>query len=298
LSKTPSIDARIANLAARQHGVARLEQLLALGLDERAVSRLVAKGRLHRVHRAVYAVGHAGLSREGRWLAAVYTSGRGAGLGRRSAVEHWGVGRKRVPHPEVVVPRHRRGQGSIELIHSQTLEPSDVVVYKGIPVTHVARTLVDLTDVYTPHQLANVIYEAAFRKRFDLGATQRQLARANGRRGVGALKRAIELHLSGSAGTRSDLEDEFLALLGRARIAEPLVNTDVLDIEVDFHWPDRGLVVEIDGPGHARPRAQRVDERNERVLRAAGWDVVRFTEIDLRRQPYEVIERVRPRSHG
>jgi hypothetical protein len=277
LFQTPSLDARVATLAARQHGLIRADQLRALGLDQRAISRLAAKGRFHRVYRGVYAVGHLALAREGSWLAAVLASGEGAALGRRSAVEHWAVGRRRVAHSEVIVPRKRREQRSIELVHSRTLAPPDIVVYKGIPVTHVARTLVDLTDVYTPYQLANVIHEAAFRKRFDLRATQRQLARANGRRNVGVLKRALELHRRGSAGTRSELEDRFLEYVQAMGLPEPLVNVRREDgIEPDFAWPDRRLIVEIDGPGHDRPRAKTVDARNERVLREAGYEVIRL----------------------
>ena len=100
-----------------------------------------------------------------------------------------------------------------------------MTVFRGIPVTTVARMLVDLSDVLTKFQLANVIYEAAYRKRFDLAATRRAMRRANGRRNLHVLEQAIELYLSGSAGTRSALEDAFLSLLQSAGIAEPLVNT-------------------------------------------------------------------------
>ena len=82
--QTSNIDVLIARLASAQHGIVRLDQLRALGLDPRAVSKRVKHGRLHRVYRAVYAVGHAALSRDGEWLAAVLASGHGAALGARS----------------------------------------------------------------------------------------------------------------------------------------------------------------------------------------------------------------------
>ena len=161
----------------------------------------------------------------------------------------------------------------------------------GIPVTTVARMLVDLTDLLTPHQLAYVIKEAAYRKRLDLEATRRAMERANGRRNLHVLERAIELYQSGSAGTRSPHEDAFLALLPD-ELPEPLVNTQLAGFEVDFLWPESMLVVEIDGGGHGRPPARRKDALEDRVLRGAGYTVLRFSDTDLERRPAEVIARV------
>ena len=129
----------------------------------------------------------------------------------------------------------------------------------------------------TAAQLANVIHEAAFRNRFDLEATRQ--AAMNAPRGATtstSLDASLNAHLSGSAGTRSALEDHFLAQLKHNGVPEPLVNTKVQDIEVDFHWPDENLCVEIDGPGHQRPRTQAEDRGRDAKLRAAGHDVVRL----------------------
>ena len=142
-----------------------------------------------------------------------------------------------------------------------------------IPVTRVARMLVDLAEILTAHQLAWVIQEASFRGVFSLHDTRQALARANGRKTT-VLRRAIELHLSGSAGTRSKGEDDFLAHFAHD---EPLVGTHLLDEEVDFHWPDRLLVVEIDGRGHGRTPTRRDDARRDAKLTAAGYTVLRFS---------------------
>ena len=122
-------------------------------------------------------------------------------------------------------------------------------------MTTIARALVDLTDVLTAHQLAYVIKEAAYRKRFDLAATRRAMDRANGRRNLHVLEKAIELYEHGSAGTKSPHEDAFLALV-TPTLPEPLVNTPLAGFEVDFLWPEAMLVVEIDGGGHERPPAR------------------------------------------
>jgi hypothetical protein len=83
-------DAVVAEIAARQHGVIHIVQLLAAGLSRAGVSRRVAAGRLHPIHHGVYAVGHTGLSNRGRWKAATLALGSQAVLSHRSAAELWG----------------------------------------------------------------------------------------------------------------------------------------------------------------------------------------------------------------
>ena len=96
------------------------------------------------------------------------------------------------------------------------------------------------------------------------------------------IERALTLNAARSAGTRSDLED-----------ALPLVNTPTLDVEPDFRWPDRRLVVEVDGPGHARERAKRNDARCERILRGAGYEILRFSDFDIEQRPGFVVQTLR-----
>jgi hypothetical protein len=135
--------------------------------------------------------------------------------------------------------------------------------------------------VLTAAQLANVIHEAAFRHRFSEPATRAAMARANGRRRLNILERALELNARGSAGTKSGLEDRALELVQEAGLPEPLPNVKVpaggRNIEVDLYWPDLKLCAEVDGPGHARPRTRREDADRDRALQAAGVDVVRFS---------------------
>ena len=103
----------------------------------------------------------------------------------------------------------------------RTLDPRDVTTHNGIPVTTVHRTLVDLADDLTPHQLANVIHEAAYRGRFVEAAVRDAMGRVFGRRKLHVLERAIELHHAGSAGTKSAGEDAFLTLGYRPRPGAP-----------------------------------------------------------------------------
>ena len=158
-------------------------------------------------------------------------------------------------------------------------------------MTTVARTLVDLSGVLTRHELANVIHEAAFRNRFSLAATRDAMARAVGRRNLDVLEAALAAHAGGSAGTRSGPEEEFLALVRRAGLAEPLVNTRLAGHEVDFHWPAHRLAVEVDGGGHARPRTRAEDAARDRDLEAAGYVVLRFSDGEIRDDPAGVAAR-------
>jgi hypothetical protein len=256
-------------------------QLHGAGLDDRAIARRVADGRLHRIARGVYAVGHAALSREGQFLAAVLGSGEGALLGRLAAAELRQVSRFRSSLIDVVVPKWRRKRDGVRLHRARALHPRDVTEHKGIPVTSIARTLVDLSDVLTAHQLANVIHEAAFRGLFGELPTRDAMERANGRHNLHVLEKALELNAAGSAGTKSGLEDAFLSLLQLAGIPEPLVNSQVEGIEVDLHWAKSGLCVEIDGPGHGRPRTKREDAGKQAKLEAAGYEVIRVPEHAL-----------------
>jgi very-short-patch-repair endonuclease len=235
-------------------------------------------------------------------MAAVLWAGTRAALSHLNAAVLWRMWRGAAGTIDVVVPQGRRNRPGLRAHESRNLDPRDVTRVRGIPVTTVARTLVDLGAVLHPHQLANVIHEAAFRGRFDLAATNGAMERAHGHHGLGVLAAALTLHAGGGAGTRSALEDRFLVLIRANGLPEPLVNTKVQagerQIEVDFHWPDRRLCVEMDGPGHGRPRTREEDRLRDRRLEAAGQRVLRLTADAVRERPADAIARVRARLDG
>ena len=284
----------VARVAARQYGIVTVAQLHAAGLDASAIKRRVKNGRLHRVGHGVYAVGHAGLSEEAQWLAEVFVAGAGAALSHFACGKLWQVYRYRVPRIDVVVPARRRPKSKARIHRCSNLDPSDVSVHKGIPVTTIPRLLVDLTDEVTKWELANVVHEAAFRDRFDLAATRRARRRANGRHHIKRLDEAIAMHLAGSAGARSRGELRFLAALEQQRLAEPLVNTPLHGYEVDFHWPEVQLAIELDGPHHRRTRTKVEDAKKTAAWRSGGFEVLRFGEDDIRAAMVAVARRCGP----
>ena len=239
-----------------------------------------SSGRLHRVGRGVYAVGHTALSREGQFLKEVLIAGEGAALSHEACAELYEVRRWRASLIDVVVPSDRRPKTSAR-IHRTTLHPDDVTVYKGIPCTTIARLVVDLTDHLTSWEITNVIHEAVHRNLFDLEATLAAIERGKGR-SIEAAKKAVQLHLDGSAGARSKNELKVLIDLERRKLPEPKFNTHLNGYEVDYHWPALKLAIELDGPGHDRERTQQEDAIKERAWRAAGYEFIRV------RNPYAV----------
>jgi predicted transcriptional regulator of viral defense system len=267
------LNAQLAEIAARQHGVVTAAQLDEVGLSSATIAYWARTGRLHKVHRGVYAVGHDRLSEKGQYMAAVLAAGKGAALAGLSAAALWKAWRRKVPQIEVLTPARRRQHAGFHVRTTRHIHPSDITEHDGVPITTMARTLVDLTDTLTTHQLANVIHEAAFRNRFNRQATLAAMTRANGRRNLAKLADALKQE---GPGTRSDLEDRFLEQIADL---QPNVNPTIEGLEVDFELD--GLVIEIDGPGHRRPRTQRQDAARDAILKAAGYSVLRLTPDDL-----------------
>ena len=288
-SRAPSL----AELAARQHGVARTKHLRAIGLSSSTISKYVRRELLHRRHPGVYTVGHTALSRLGELPAAVFGGGDGSALGHLAAAELWEARRRAVSVIDVLVPRAHRPVNGIRFHEARRLDPRDVTLRYGIPVTTVARMLVDLTDSLHPLDLANVIHEAAFRNRFHLPATRAAMARANGRHTLAVLAQAIDSHLNGSAGFKSRGEKAYFALI--KDLPEPLVNVDFGGLEIDFRWPEQRLAVEVDGSGHGRVRTRREDAAVDLALKAGGYEVLRFGYADLQARPAWVLEETRRR---
>src|SRR4051794_13769740 len=239
-------------------------------------------------------MGPAALSREAQWLAAVLAAGPGSALSHLSAAELHRLTRHRAALIAVVSPRVRSLPG-IKVHRYRNLNPRDVTTVNGIPVTTVHRVFVDLSDELDAGDLAALMHEAGFHGRFVEPAIRDSMARANGRHNLDVLERALALNRSGSAGYRSRAERAFDNLPG---LPDPIKNTHLDGIEVDFHWPDLALVVEIDGPGHGRSRTRREDALKERILRAAGYDVMRFRVTEVEEDPDRVRALISARVTG
>jgi Transcriptional regulator, AbiEi antitoxin len=152
-------DRELAVVAGMQHGVVSRAQLRRLGLSLAAIDHRVRAGRLHVIHRGVYAIGHPVLSVEGRWMAAVLACGADAVLSHASAAAAWelqqvGSGAVHVTIPAAPGRARRRG---IRLHRCATLRVEDTTVCRGIPITTVARTIIDLSRTHSDRRLEHVI---------------------------------------------------------------------------------------------------------------------------------------------
>jgi hypothetical protein len=275
-----------AAIAAGQRNLVTIRQLRGIGLASGTIYGRVADRKMRRVHRGVYTLSPAPLTEEAEELAVVLACGPGSAVRRLTAARRYGVSRFPAPLIEVVSPRRRKVSGAL-VHHCRRLDPRDLTDHDGIPITTMHRALVDLSDALTPHQLANVIHEAAYRGRYIERAVEDVIARMNGRHNLATVQRAMELHRIGSAGTRSGVEDAFL----RLDLPEPNVNMHLLGREVDFHWPDRLVVVEVDGV-HGRPWSVADDRGRDETLAAAGYTVLRFRDRDVHERGREVRARV------
>jgi very-short-patch-repair endonuclease len=281
-------DFEVAEIAASQHGVITAAQLHEAGFDKSAISRRSKNGRLHRIHRGVYAVGHRGLSLHGRFMAAVVARGEGAVLSHGSAAVLWKLlkpldGPVHVSVPNTSGRKKRRG---IHLHRTPSLaepspSPSSSAIRGGrgrrllttyrdnIPVTTVPRTIEDLRATsFAPRLLRRAIRQAEL---------------------MGHRLDGIETDRS-----RSDLEVAFLDLWRRHHLPPPEVNVKLGRWEVDFLWRSQRLVVETDSwTYHRGSIAFEDDHARELDLRAAGYTVLRFTDKQLESEPERVAADVR-----
>lgn len=270
-AKFASQDGGVAIIAARQHGVVSVGQLRAAGLSRTAIRRRVESGRLYRLHRGVYAVGHPGISRYGRWMAAALACGEGAAVSHRSAAELWGLLESKGGPIDISVPSDagRARRSGIRLHRRVTLAPKALTRRLGIPVTKPARTIADLRGRISGRDLRRAIRQASVLG-WPLGS------------GVDRDP------------TRSDLERDFLELCSRRELPAPEVNVRVGPHEVDFLWRKARLVVETDGYRYHRGRqAFEDDHARDLDLRARGYDVLHFSYRQVKREPGRVAAAVR-----
>lgn len=271
-------DRVVAAVASRLHGVVSTAQLVVAGLSKDAALIRQRKGQLHRVHRGVYAVGHPGLSQEGRWMAAVLvhdptrTERDQAFLSHRSAAALWGLLSPSPGPIDVTIPFDggRKKMGGIRLHRSRTLIPRSTTRRLGIPTTSPRRTIDDLRRSAP---------------RFG-GATAPQLRRAIRQTDV------LGLPVGGlvTDRTRSDLELLFLEICRRHRLPPPEVNVEVAGLEVDFLWRHSRLIVETDGYRYHRGRAAfDEDRRRDLTLRRLGFEIMRVSDSQVTEEPQKIV---------
>ena len=291
---TPAVDQAIARIASGQKGLITWTQLLQAGVSRSSISRRLEDGRLHRVFRAVYLVGHRAMPPLARELAAVLSYGPSAVLTHRAAIGVW----KLLPTLAEVIDitvtgRHSGSQPGICVHRSRTLARFDRTHLHKIPITTPARTLLDFAETAPQRRdLERAWSEAQARGLINPRQIQRLLDRSTGRRGVRPLTEL--LHRAATTRSHSELEELLLHLIRAADLPEPDMNVLVLNrYKVDFLFREHKTIAEADGGAwHSSQERRDRDNRRDSDLRNAGFKVERFTDHELTHQPHAAIARL------
>ena len=275
----------LARLAGSSHGVVTRAQLLRAGMTPEEIRQCLQSGTLHREYRGVYRVGHRAPNDEARYLAAVWACGRGALLSGRAAGHLLRILATPPSMPEVTAPTERRVPG-VTTHRSRLLVNG--FVWRGIPVTTPARTLVDLSSVLAVGDLARACHEAGIR----FGTAPDDVDAILGRRrGARELRRVLRGDVQVSL---SALERRFRALLRREGLPLPVMNRPAGGRYVDCRWTEQRLTVELDGYRyHSSRHAWETDRRREREAYARGDQFRRYTYGDVFEAPGPMLAELR-----
>jgi predicted transcriptional regulator of viral defense system len=285
----------LAELATRQHGVVATRQLEELGYGRNSVAKAARVGRLHRLHRGVYVVGHRELTWDGRCMAAVLASHPSV-ASHLSAGWLWGLLQFR-PGTVHITTRSPRPRKRSFVIHTADLAPADLARRDGIPVTSVVRTILDLAVNSRERTVRRFIRQADDDKNFDLRAMEDLLARTKGHRGQAKVRAALEIYDETPVFTRSDLEKRFLEVVREAGLTAPSMNYFVAGYEIDAWWESARFGVELDiYETHGSRLSFEEDRERDDELLLAGIETTRVTGPRLAREPEAVVESVR--RHG
>jgi very-short-patch-repair endonuclease len=256
-------------------------QLLAFGLTTEAIKHRLAAGRLHRLHRGVYAVGRPEVGQRGRWMAAALCCGPEAALSHRSAASLWGFW-LRPAGIDVTIPRGSlRRRPGIRVHRRVGFGPEHRRVVDGIPVTDPVSTLIDLATCTGADQLDRAVNDADRLDLIDPEALRSALDSMPPLPGVGRLRSLLDTHTF--APTDSVLERRFLQLAKGAGLPRPKTRARINGFRVDFYWSSLGLVVETDGLRyHRTPAQQKKDRQRDQAHAVAGLTTLRFTAAQVR----------------
>jgi len=215
-------------------------------------------------------------------MTAVLACGEGAALSHRSAAALWRIGREAQARVDVSIRRrckHRRP--GIRAMSRPSLRDQDFTIREGIPVTSPTRTFLDLATELGAKALERAINEADKRDVIDPETLRAALGEHRGEPGVRPLRGLLDLHTFRLSD--SELEVLFRPLAAAAGLPPPMTKATVNGFEVDFYWPDLGLVVETDGlKYHRTPISQTQDRLRDQTHTAAGLTQLRFSHRQVR----------------
>jgi hypothetical protein len=273
------INKAIARMANPRKGLVARDQLIAAGLSERQVDLRLENGALIPEYAGIYRVGHCAPNLETSYLAAVLACGKGTLLSGRAAAYLYGLIKGPAPLPEVTTPRQRKPKG---VVCHRTVGVSDATIYRGVPITTVARTVVDMARDSTPGELAELFHHGVVRFRVKPHHVEAVLKRRPNAKGAKTLRRVIN---GDERALLSVLERGFIALLRKHDLPLPETNIPKDGHWVDCYWSEPPLTVELDSyQFHSTRHAWEEDHRRERKARRRG-DYRRYVWADVFEEP-------------
>lgn len=275
--------------ARNQHGVVSRDQLLAVGYKRHAIDHRIRAGRLYPLHRGIYAVGRPHVTEHGRWVAGVLACGDGAVISHSSAAALWRIGPEERGVVELSLPSpFQRRRPGLRIHRRPPLKARDLTREYGIPVTTPVQTLIDMSLRLDRLSVERMINEADKYNLTHPPQLREALDQRAGEAGVAKLRSILDRRTFRL--TKEALERRFLPLARRAGLPTPLTGQFVNEFEVDFYWPELGLVVETDGLRyHRTPAEQARDRLRDQTHTAAGLTPLRFTHEQVRYEPEHVL---------
>ena len=283
MGRKGSVGDQIAHTAARQYGNVTRKQLLELGLGKGAIKSWVSTGRLYRVHRGVYAVGCPAVTPFERAMAAVLACGERAVLSHASALTLWGIWKRWDTPFHVTIVGDRRLK-SVRIHRVRRLDRGETTRQHGIPVTTLARALLDCAPSMRPKALNRAINDGRLAGQLRPTTLLELAARHPSHAGSPLIKAA--LGSTAERPTRSDFEAGFPGFCERHSLPIPRMNAIVCGHEVDALFEREKVIVELDGWAFHSSRASFESDRSRDAdTLAAGFETLRITWARYRHHP-------------
>lgn len=294
---------RLACLAATQHGVFTKAQALDAGATETLIKRRCASGQWERLHPRVFRIAGSPPTWRQSLIAACFAWGDGVVVSHRAAAALWRLPGFEPGFVELIVPRGRRRTHSHGIVaHRLPMLPiADISLVEEIPVTAVARTLIDIAAIAAPDILEEAMDDALRRGLVSLPRLRWRLSELgrSGRPGIVVMRALLAARESSSAVPGSVFETRLLRILLEAGIPKPTLQHPIRDgrrtvAVVDFAFPAAQLAIEADGYRWHSGRARwEHDLARRNILTSLGWRVVHITWTDLTSNSPEMINRIR-----
>ncbi len=269
----------------RHDGVITLAQARCAGLSQSAVTRRVRSQRWVRCAQGVFFVNDRPFTDAARIRAAVWQYGPASAASGLAAAWWHGLTRFAPATVEVTVPRNSHGRSKPgSRLRRRELAAVDVSLVRGLRVTALELTVVEAAA----RRGGGVrVMDTALQQQVTLSELWRTHARNKGRYGS---PRARMLLQAASDGSRSKLERRFAELLRKAGIAGWKTNYALAGYRVDFAFPRAKVAVELDGWAfHNDQEDFQYDRVRQNAIAVLGWQVLRFTWLDVTEYPDRVV---------